>query len=69
MHQEMCEKHLMDALDAADRLLKLAGEGDVTCDHDDCLVLDGIIRDCALQIRRTAVELEGHIVVESYKRN
>jgi len=58
----------MDALSAAERLLKLAGDGDVTCDHDDCLVLDGIIRDCALQIRRTVVEVEGQIV-DSDKRN
>jgi hypothetical protein len=35
-------------------LLELANEERTECDHDGCLLLDGILRDCALEIRRTA---------------
>lgn len=67
VHQERCEQHLTNVHSAADRLMNLAREGDDICDHDDCQVLDGIIRDCAMQIRNMAGEVEGHIV-ESYKK-
>ena len=49
-----CNQHTQRALEIASLLLDLANEERNECGHDGCLLLDGILRDCALQIRRTA---------------
>ena len=54
--------HLMDALDAADRLLELTNGRTDACDHDDCMVLDGIMRDCAMKIRRSVAVVERQVL-------
>lgn len=68
MRSEVCETHLIDALDAADRLLQLTDGRMDACDHDDCMVLDGILRDCAMKIRRSVAECEVR-VLEVQNRN
>ena len=62
MSDEGCEQHLIDALNAAEQLWELAKPREGACEHDDCLVLDGIIRDCALQIRRSIAEVERRVL-------
>jgi hypothetical protein len=60
------------ALELSSRLLELANEPRDQCDHDGCLVLDGVLLDCALEIRRTATlrraELSGQPVVAAFTR-
>ena len=68
-----CRTHVDQALELSSRLLELANEPRETCDHDGCLVLDGVLLDCALEIRRTATlrryELSSEPVVASFGRS
>jgi len=61
------------ALELSSRLLELANEPRETCEHDGCLVLDGVLLDCALEIRRSATlrryELSSEPVVASFGEN
>ncbi len=50
------DRHLLEALDLADRLLALAEQGNVDCIDDGCSVLYGVVRDCGYKIRRLAEE-------------
>jgi hypothetical protein len=50
-----CERHVERALELSTQLLELANEDREGCDHDGCLMLDGIVRDCALQIKKVAL--------------
>ena len=67
MNRGACEKHLINALDAADRLLELVNEPGNGCDHEHCLVLDGVIRDCALQIRKYVADCEGRLFESEHR--
>jgi len=57
-----CNKHILDALDLACRLTILADEGETDAQDDSCVVLYGVIRDCAYKIRKLAEqERDAHI--------
>lgn len=57
-----CNEHLLEALELARRLIILADEGEACAGDDTCVVLYGIIRDCAYRIRREAEkERDSHI--------
>lgn len=49
-----CHVHVSEALRLAAELLELADQQRSGCEHDGCLLLDGVIRDCAWKIRRAA---------------
>ena len=49
-----CEYHTLKALELSDKLLDLADDQASDCGHDKCLILDGILRDCAYRIRKGA---------------
>jgi hypothetical protein len=51
-----CEQHLEEILKLSTMLLDLANEERDDCHHDHCLLLDGIMRDCAMQIRKQALQ-------------
>jgi hypothetical protein len=51
-----CDEHVQRALRLTTELLDLANEEREDCQHDHCLLLDGILRDCALQIRKQALQ-------------
>ena len=51
-----CEPHVERALELSSQLLDLANEEREGCEHDGCLLLDGIVRDCALQIKKVALQ-------------
>jgi hypothetical protein len=53
-----CDDHARQALEIASQLLDFANTDRAGCDHDGCLLLDGIVRDCALRIRQEALRLE-----------
>ena len=71
--QVTCRDHVDNALELSSRLLELANEPRESCDHDGCLVLDGVLLDCALEIRRTATlrraELSGQPLVAPFGKN
>lgn len=37
------------------QLLELANTERTDCEHDRCLMLDGLVRDCAMKIRQEAL--------------
>jgi hypothetical protein len=47
------KKFILDAKNLAEKLLRTAEEGILSCKDDSCLVLYGVIRDCGYKIRRT----------------
>lgn len=51
-----CEQHaeLVHALSL--ELLELSSFERVACSHDDCLVMAGIVRDCARAVQKAALE-------------
>ena len=51
-----CQEHIARALNLSIELLKLANEPREDCEHDGCLVLDGVARDCAWKIRQVALQ-------------
>lgn len=52
-----CRVHHEVSIRLAEILLKQANSARPECDHDNCLILDGVMRDSALKIRRLAQEL------------
>ena len=46
--------HILRALDIARQLTALADKVDGSCDDEGCIVMSGVIRDCAYTIRNRA---------------
>lgn len=58
-----CNRHILEALDLARKLIILSDEGEADAKDDSCTLLYGIVRDCAYKIRKLAEsELESHKV-------
>ena len=51
-----CHHHVAEALRLSAELLELADEQREGCEHDGCLLLDGVVRDCAWKIRQAALQ-------------
>ena len=51
-----CEDHVSEALRLSSELLNLANQQRSYCEHDGCMLLDGVIRDCAWKIRQAALQ-------------
>jgi hypothetical protein len=47
------KKFILEAMNLAEKLLRTAEDGILTCKDDSCLALYGVIRDCGYKIRRT----------------
>jgi len=47
-------------LEIADRMIAVSEEGFVSCDDDGCLLLNGMVRECAYRLR-DAAERERHV--------
>jgi hypothetical protein len=54
------KKFIIDATKLAEKMLKMAEKGILTCEEDSCLQLYGVIRDCGYKIRRTAEQEKVH---------
>ena len=54
-----CDSNIIRALDIARELTILADEGELSAEDDGCIVLYGIIRDCAYKIKKRAEEERG----------
>jgi hypothetical protein len=50
-----CDQHIARALELSEQLLEVANADRNGCEHDGCLLLDGIVRDSALKIRQVAL--------------
>lgn len=50
-----CDDHVQRALEISSQLLEFANSDRSQCEHDGCLLLDGIVRDCAMKIRQEAL--------------
>ncbi|HOC42198.1 MAG TPA: hypothetical protein PKJ99_04185 [Thermoanaerobaculales bacterium] len=66
-----CDEHIARALELADSLLELANADRNGCEHDGCLLLDGIVRDSALKIRQVALRwaLELHTTTNGVRKS
>lgn len=51
-----CQDHVSEALRLSSELMKLADEQRGGCEHDGCMLLDGVIRDCAWKIRQASLQ-------------
>jgi hypothetical protein len=51
-----CHDHVSEALRLSSELLRLADERRDSCEHDSCLLLDGVVRDCAWKLRQAALQ-------------
>jgi hypothetical protein len=51
-----CHDHIKRALQLSSDLLELANTQRESCNHDGCLLLDGVVRDSAWKIRRAALQ-------------
>jgi hypothetical protein len=49
-----CNRHLAEALEIVRGMIILADEGERDAEDDSCIVLYGVIRDCAYRIRHLA---------------
>jgi len=49
-----CNRHIKQALELARKLTILADDGEGASTDDGCVVLHGVIRDCAYKIRAQA---------------
>ena len=49
-----CNVHIKETLEAARNLTILADEGEASSNDDGCIVLYGVVRDCAYKIRAEA---------------
>jgi hypothetical protein len=66
MHK--CNKHILEALDLSKKMIILADEGEASATDDSCVVLYGIVRDCAYRIRRQAEEeRKKHLANDAWK--
>lgn len=57
--------NLKQSLDLAGEMLRLSEKGMAECEDDGCLVVYGILRDCAYRINESATaELNAHKIAE-----
>lgn len=61
---EKVSAHLHEALELSGKMMDLAERGVEGCQDDGCLVVYGILRDCAYKVRTSAEkELQEHGLV------
>ena len=62
-----CDARIQDALELCRHMNSLADSGEVDCRDDGCILLFGVIRDCAYKIRALAErEQEAHEVLQRW---
>jgi hypothetical protein len=62
-----CDEHIARALELSDQLLELANADRDGCEHDGCLLLDGIVRDSALKIRQVTLRWRYELQAKTYE--
>ncbi|MHC4871006.1 MAG: hypothetical protein ACYTFY_04100 [Planctomycetota bacterium] len=67
---DKCNKHIIEALELSERLINLSEDGDRYAQDDNCVILYGIIRDCAYKIKRAAeAESKRHLLNNQFNVN
>jgi hypothetical protein len=61
-----CAAHIHEAMVIAEAMIRLADRREADCDHDGCLLLDGVIRDCAYKIRAAAERYREELIFEGW---
>ena len=51
-----CQDNVSEALRLSAELLALSDRQSSSCEHDGCLLLDGVMRDCAWKIRQASLQ-------------
>jgi hypothetical protein len=64
-----CDGHIHEAIVIAEAMIRLADQREMHCDHDGCLLLDGVIRDCAYKIRAAAERYRDELALEEWTGN
>ena len=59
-----CSTHITEVLAIAKAMMQLADRREADCNHDGCLLLDGVIRDCAYKIRAAAERYRMELALE-----
>ena len=62
-----CDEHIARALELSDQLLEMANADRNGCEHDGCLLLDGIVRDSGLKIRQVALRWRYELQAKTYE--
>ena len=63
-----CAAHIHEATVIAEAMIRLADRREADCDHDGCLLLDGVIRDCAYKIRAAAERYSEELALEEWAK-
>ena len=50
----VCMQQLLAALELAEEMIRMTDRVENVCDDDGCLVVFGVIKDCAYKIKRAA---------------
>jgi len=62
MKIDRCNAHIREAIELARQLTILADEGEADSLDDGCILLYGVVRDCAYQLRQqTERERDAHV--------
>jgi hypothetical protein len=68
--KQLCNTNLHKTLDLVKEMIILADEGEAACKDDGCVVLFGIIRDCAYRIKMEAErEMDVHLAHGTWNNN
>ena len=62
-----CDRHILETLELCRQLTILADEGERDARDDSCVVLYGVVRDCAYKMRRQGErEREAHVAAGAW---
>ena len=64
-----CTLEVDKRLDLARQLLTLADEHGVECGQDECLLLDGVVRDCAYKIQAAVQHWRREVEAEALSKS
>ncbi len=56
-----CQDHTAEVMELSRELLRIADSQREECDHDGCLLLDGVVRDCGWQLRNAALHWQNQL--------
>ena len=63
-----CARHAELALELSEGLLALSSGDHGECERADCLLLDGIVRDCARAVRQAALERQRKLKPDGFSQ-
>ena len=58
--------HIRTVMDLADKLVVISEKGFTAFDNDECLMLNGIVRDCAYRLRDAAEQTRRYYMTNGH---